>query len=196
MSFKRVFILIALFMAPSHPALSADMTCKANYFGEIKCKEDSDNGFDELDQRAIARSEALGKSMRQNLGALTGADTRTTEEKRQDYYSKQQQEIARGKRLREQEKAAHERKMREMERQKHLLELELLRKKNQLQSEPGKRNQKDSEKDENAYIQKKDNKISNYNAPLTKCIKLDGYELLKMTIEGYAKCPGGWLRAE
>lgn len=34
-----------------------------------------------LGQRAIARGEALGKSMRQNIGALTGANTQTTKEK-------------------------------------------------------------------------------------------------------------------
>ena len=148
MSFKRVFILIALFMAPSHPALSADMTCKANYFGEIKCKEDSDNGFDEYSKRALARQQASSDRMRQGIGALTGADTRTTEEKRQDYYSKQQQEIAREKRLREQEKAAHERRMRELQQQKALLELELLRSRNQLQTESEERNQKGFKKNE------------------------------------------------
>ena len=34
-----------------------------------------------LGQRAIARGEALGKSMRQNIGAFTGANTQTTKEK-------------------------------------------------------------------------------------------------------------------
>ena len=34
-----------------------------------------------LGQRAIARGEALGKSMRQNIGSLTGANTQTTKEK-------------------------------------------------------------------------------------------------------------------
>jgi len=33
-----------------------------------------------LGQRAIARGEALGKSMRQNIGAFTGANTQTTNE--------------------------------------------------------------------------------------------------------------------
>jgi len=34
-----------------------------------------------LGQRAIARGEALGKSMRQNIGSFTGANTQTTKEK-------------------------------------------------------------------------------------------------------------------
>ena len=188
MPFKRVFILLALFMVPSHSALSADMTCKANYFGEIKCKEDSDNGFDEYSKRALARQQASSDRMRQGIGALTGADTRTTEEKRQDYYSKQQQEIAREKRLREQEKAAHERRMRELQQQKALLELELLRSRNQLQTESEERNQKGFKKNET-----QDKKIRNYDEPQKKCIKVVGYEVLKINIEYDLKCPDGWL---
>ena len=37
-----------------------------------------------LGQRAIARGEALGKSMRQNIGAFTGANTQTTNEKKEE----------------------------------------------------------------------------------------------------------------
>lgn len=205
MPFKRVFILLALFMVPSHSALSADMTCKANYFGEIKCKEDSDNGFDDYRKRMLEHGQRSADGLRRGLGNLTGADTRTTNQKRQDYYLQQQQDIARqNKQIKENELAyqrrlkqleeddlAHQRRLRKLEYEKALLELELLKKQNESKTsnEGHDVNAKEESKEEVTKDTEKNG--SHLYGKSSTCFKLVGYEVKFQTFKK-PTCPVGW----
>jgi len=94
---------------------SADITCKTDYWGTTKCKENNPNGS-WYQQKMLEQGQKSADGLRLGLGGLLGTDTRTTSEKAQAAQRealKQEQE--------------HAKRLREIEYQRKLLELNQLK---------------------------------------------------------------------
>ena len=94
---------------------SADITCKTDYWGTTKCKENNPNGS-WYQQKMLEQGQKSADGLRLGLGGLLGTDTRTTSEKAQAAQRetlKQEQE--------------HAKRLREIEYQRTLLELNQLK---------------------------------------------------------------------
>ena len=207
------FIFIGLLAFQGMPLnVLADVTCETDYYGRsstTKCKQRRGLFSSDIVQKEIELQQRALKGFRQSVGNLTGADTRTTNHKRQDYYLQQQQEIARQnkqtkenelayqRRLRqlEEDDLAHQRRLRKLEYEKALLELELL-KIQQKETEADTHGYRDdtsgdSKNDTKKYTKIKNDVTENHHTSHIKCWRLDGYEVIHKISKG-ATCGFGW----